>query len=182
MEFKHLGIFVFDLDRQVDFYTRVLKLPITDRGVLDAASSPSGKDQEIVFLSSDPEEHHQLILVSGRPRTLSFNPINQISFRVPALSALRDLRARLHDEAAQDIQPISHGNSWSLYARDPEDNRLEFDLPSPFYVDQPFREPLDLALSDADILCATRARCEGLSGFMSREAWIDKVRKHMPGA
>ena len=34
LKFSHVGIFVTDLDRQSDFYTKVLDFTITDRGDL----------------------------------------------------------------------------------------------------------------------------------------------------
>lgn len=43
---------------------------------------------QLVFLSRDPNEHHQLVLASGRPAESNppgFNVINQISLRVPDL-------------------------------------------------------------------------------------------------
>jgi len=72
LEFSHIGFFVTDLDKTQDFYTRVLGFPITDEGLLGT--------QRLTFLSRNPKEHHQVVLVEGRPRTLPFNVINQISW------------------------------------------------------------------------------------------------------
>ena len=41
-----------------DFYTRVLGLSVTDRATIRGA--------DVVFLSRNPDEHHQIVLVSGR--------------------------------------------------------------------------------------------------------------------
>ena len=72
LEFSHIGFFVTDLDKTQDFYTRVLGFPITDEGLLGT--------QRLTFLSRNPKEHHQVVLVEGCPRTLPFNVINQISW------------------------------------------------------------------------------------------------------
>jgi catechol 2,3-dioxygenase-like lactoylglutathione lyase family enzyme len=59
MVLSHFGIDVTDVDRMADFYTRVLGLLVSDRGPLE--NGPT-----LVFLSRNPDEHHQLVLVSGR--------------------------------------------------------------------------------------------------------------------
>jgi len=82
-----MGIFVADLARMEDFYTRVLGFAVTERGELGSTT--------MVFLSLDPGEHHQIILASGRPKEVAFNPINQISFRLSELAALRQMARRL---------------------------------------------------------------------------------------
>src|SRR5207249_954482 len=60
VSFSHFGLYVTDLPRMEDFYARVLGLLVSDRGKL-----PGGSD--LVFLSRDPDEHHQLVLATGRP-------------------------------------------------------------------------------------------------------------------
>ena len=68
VSFSHFGLYVTDLARMEDFYTRVLGLLVSDRGKL-----PGGSD--LVFLSRDPDEHHQLVLAAGRPPGLEFNVV-----------------------------------------------------------------------------------------------------------
>ena len=86
LSFSHMGFFVRDIARVEDFYRRVMGFTVTDRGHLDL---PRGR-VDLVFLSRDPTEHHQIVLASGRPAELPFNVINQISFR---LASLADLKA-----------------------------------------------------------------------------------------
>ncbi len=62
----------------VDFYARVLGFTVTDRGALPGRG-------ELVFLSRLPDEHHQIVLVTGRPRDVGFTTVNQLSFRLPSL-------------------------------------------------------------------------------------------------
>lgn len=56
-ELGHIGIHCFDIDKQSDFYTRLLGLTVTDQ------------DSTNCFLSSRPgTEHHELVLTAGRDR------------------------------------------------------------------------------------------------------------------
>ena len=63
----HIGIYAFDLEKMVDFYSRIFGLVVTDRG-------HSARGFDIAFLSRDPIEHHQIAIVSGRPRRRSTQP------------------------------------------------------------------------------------------------------------
>ena len=58
MSFGHIGINVADMEPMVKFYTEILGFKLTDRGKGGGANGP-----ELVFLSRDPEEHHQIVLV-----------------------------------------------------------------------------------------------------------------------
>ena len=57
----HFGLYAHDLNKMVDFYTRVFGLMVTDWG-----SSTRGMD--IAFLSGNADEHHQLVIAGGRPK------------------------------------------------------------------------------------------------------------------
>ena len=71
LAFSHMGFYVTDLARMTHFYTEVMGFTQTDQGHLGAV--------QLVFLSRDPSEHHQVVLATGRPEGLSFNLINQLS-------------------------------------------------------------------------------------------------------
>jgi len=58
----HVGVYAHDKPKLEAFYTTVLGLVITDKGV-----GRSGI--ELTFMSSSPDNHHQFVLVSGRPDT-----------------------------------------------------------------------------------------------------------------
>ena len=92
---SHIGLYVHDLARMEDFYTRVLGFTVTDRGKVRGA--------DIVFTSWDPKDHHQVALVSGRPKDLAFNHINQISFRVACVEDLQAIWQRVKDEPGVPI-------------------------------------------------------------------------------
>lgn len=170
--FSHMGFYVTDLERMARFYTHVLCFTETDRGNLGAA--------QLVFLSRDPAEHHQVVLVSGRPAKLDFNLINQLSFRVPDLPTLRSVLARAQDDGgASDIQPVTHGNAISVYLRDPEGNRLEIFMDTPWCCEQPLREPVDLTQSDTDILARAEAIARSRPKFQSRAQWQADMARRM---
>lgn len=164
LQFSHVGIYVTDLETMTDFYHRVLGFPITDRGPLHGA--------EMVFFSRNPREHHQVVLVAGRPPGLPAKVINQLSFRVAGLGELKRFYRRIRDAAeASDIHPICHGHAWSVYFRDPEGNRIEAYTDTPWYVHQPIREVMDFDLPEAEILRQTEALCRSLPGFKPAEEW-----------
>src|SRR5438309_9798440 len=106
LSFSHVGIFVTDIARMEDFYTRVLGFTVTDRGDLETAR---GRLQ-FVFLSRDPREHHQVVMASGRPADLPFNPLNQISFRMADFVRVREMYLVLQYETVIEISQVSHGN------------------------------------------------------------------------
>jgi catechol 2,3-dioxygenase-like lactoylglutathione lyase family enzyme len=171
LTFGHFGIYVTDLDKMVEFYTRVLGFTVTDRGPI--------RDTELAFMSRDPTEHHQLVLALGRPRDLAFNIVNQMSFRLPSLDALRDAHTTVAAEGITDTRVVSHGNAWSVYFHDPEGNRIEFYVHTPFYTPQPYAEPLDLGASNEEILRRTEAECRARPRFQTREAWSASVAARM---
>lgn len=155
----HVGIYAHDKPLLERFYTTVLGLVVTDSG-----TARSG--MELTFMSANPGNHHQLVLVAGRPDTAGFNPINQISFLVDSLADLREVHRRALANGAQEMRVISHGNAWSCYFKDPEGNVVEAYLDTPFHVPQPHGMPLDLAKSDEEILRETEAACRSDPGFM----------------
>ena len=173
--FSHVGFYVRDLPVMLDFYSRVLGFTVTDRGELD---TPGGRIS-IAFLSRDPDEHHQIVLATGRPRDMHFNVINQISFRVDDLPALRHFHAALQHEPITEMTPISHGNAISVYFRDPEGNRLELFMDTPWYCAQPCREVLDFSKTDAEILAWTERLAGSLPGFKPRKVWSDELRRKL---
>ena len=170
----HMGINVFDIDKMVDFYTRVLGLSVSDYGFSERLQC------KLAFLTSDPGAHHQVVMVGTRAEG-SESTVNQISFTVPSLDDLRAADRRLSEEGIE-TNPINHGNSWSVYFPDPEGNLLEIYLDAPFYVPQPQGEPLDLSLGDDEILTRTEERFGNEDGFTSRAAWMARRKAEIEGA
>lgn len=159
----HFGLYVRDVERMTAFYTEVLGLTVTDRGHFGPAA------EEIVFLSSDPGEHHQFVLIAGRPETLDFNVAQQMSFLVGSLDELRTLHRRIVADGRQIERCVTHGNAWSVYFMDPEGNRAEVYAHTPWHVPQPHGHPIDLTLPESEIVRLTEAHCRATPGFMTAE-------------
>lgn len=168
LSFSHVGFFVRDIERMADFYTRLLGFTVSDRGELD---TPRGR-MSFVFLTRDPREHHQIVLASGRPDELAFNAINQISFRMGDFAGLREMyRAVQAEKGVSEIAPVSHGNALSLYFRDPEGNRIELFVDTPWYVEQPLRIPMDMSLPDAALWKWAEETASKLPGYKPVDEW-----------
>jgi catechol-2,3-dioxygenase len=163
---SHFGINVTDLPRMKDFYTRVVGLCVMDEGMLD----DSGRT--LVFLSRDPDEHHQLVLATGRAPGADSSVINQISFKLPALADLKTKHRQLRDEeGVKEFRIVTHGNAWSIYFPDPEGNRVEFFVDTPWHTPQPLGEPFDIEAPEAEIVATTEALCRNRPGFAMRSEW-----------
>ena len=179
LKFSHMGVAVRNIDLMERFYVDVLGFLVTDRGDFGAA--------RVIFMSRDPEEHHQLVFATGRPAKLPHNEFNpdfgpsivQISFKMGSLTDLRDMKSRLEAGGATKITAASHGNAWSIYAHDPENNYIEFFVDTAWYVQQPFYVPLDLEKSDAEIFAQTLKMCEESPGFKPYEKWRTDIAKVM---
>jgi catechol-2,3-dioxygenase len=172
LTFSHFGFFVRDLERMADFYTRVLGFTVSDRGQLGKVS--------LVFLTRDPREHHQIVLASGRPEDLPFNSINQISFRMRDFAGLREMyRAIQAERDVSEIAPVSHGNALSLYFRDPEGNRIELFVDTPWYVDQPMRIPMDMSLADDALWAWAQKTAREQPGYKPVEEWRAELSKRL---
>jgi catechol 2,3-dioxygenase len=146
-QLTHIGLFVHALTPMVDFYCETLGMVLSDRGELHG--------RELAFLSRDPSEHHQLVMVCDPARTEPLAPLAQISFRLDDLEDLRAYYAILTERRAAGLEGRNHGNSWSIYFLDPEDNKIELYVPTPWAVAQPWRAPLDLGQPAAAIVAET---------------------------
>lgn len=162
LSLSHVELNVEDAERMEDFYTRVLGFVVTDRGA---------GARDLVFLSRNPEEHHQVVLNPGGHGLENDRRVDHFSFRVESLSDLRAFHARLTAEPNLELAAVSHGTTWSLYFRDPEDNRLELFTDTPWHVNQPCRFAVDLTLSDDSLAAFTEKQIRNLAGFCRAEDW-----------
>jgi len=173
--FSHVGLFVNDLDKMVAFYTGLLGFVVSDREVADNGA-------EFAFLTGDAREHHQLVLATGRPATVAFNPVQQISFRATSLAALRRLYGKAKAQPITELGPVSHGNAISAYFRDPEGNRFEIFIDTPWHVPQPMRIELDLAVSDAELWRLVEDHARRQPGFKPRADWQADIARKLAAA
>jgi len=177
LAFTHVGIYVTDMNCMADFYTRVVGFVIADRALRFSG------DGEICFMTRDPREHHQLVLATGRPDRLPFNMVNQLSFLVDDLPTLKTLYGDLKREpGVEDLGPVSHGNALSAYFLDPEKNRIEFYMHTPWHVPQPHRIAVDLTLPDARLWAAVEQDVRATPGFKRREEWIKEMERKVAQA
>jgi catechol 2,3-dioxygenase len=163
---NHVGIYVIDIDRMTDFYTSFFGFVITDERV---------DVNPIRFMTMSPDEHHQLLLVSGRAPD-SPSTVAQISFLLDDFPALR----RVHEAATGDSRvrktwTLDHGNSWTVYFMDPEDNIVECYVHTPWHVSQPYGTPIDFSLSDEEIYAGTEKAALANPSYMPAEAFRRKL-------
>jgi catechol 2,3-dioxygenase len=163
-QLSHFGIFVRDIDAMTRFYTQVFGMRLTDQG--------EGRNFrfQLNFLSGSPDQHHQLVLASGRGADAP-STVMQMSFKVRAIDDLRRVRAAALAGGATEMRGMNHGNALSIYFLDPEGNTVEVYLDTPWYVPQPHGDPLDLEKSDAEIWAETEAACRADPKFESVQAW-----------
>ena len=164
---RHVSMYVTDIEATLAFYTDVLGFTISDRGPF--------RGEQIAFLTRDPEEHHEIVVMSGRPAG-SYGTINQISFRGEKLADLRATHELLTNGGIEKIDPVDHGNALSVYFWDPEDNRIEIYIPTPWYVAQPNRTLLYFSLTDYEIWVANEQKCRADPSFQTAEDWRASVR------
>lgn len=171
----HVGIYVFDLDRMLDFYLSVFRLTVTDEGI--------GKNfgNRLVFMSATEDQHHQLVLSAGRSPEAKVSTVMQLSFLVPDLAELRRNRDVALAKGATEMRPMNHGNAWSLYYFDPEGNRIEVYVDTPYYVAQPYGTPLDLDKSAEELLAETYAMVKDDPTYMPLADWQAKFRTRGAG-
>ena len=164
-----VGMLAIDLDALASFYESELGYLVTGRGLRPAVGQVPAA--EVVYLTRDPNQIAQLALVAGRPAEIP-SSINQVTFRVPSLPALRDVCERMYAHPkVDDYRPVDHGNSFSLYCNDPEGNTIELSRESAWYTPAPSAWPLDLSLSDEEMLRVSEERCHSVPGFMMRADW-----------
>ncbi|WP_374663919.1 VOC family protein [Ramlibacter sp.] len=173
---SHFGIFAKDPQRLVDFYTRVFGLTVTDRG--RGRTFPV----DLIFMSASPDQHHQLVIAGGRPEEATFSTVMQISFVVPSIQSMRDIRRLALEQGATQMRGLNHGNALSIYFSDPEGNTVEVYIDTPFYVAQPHGDPLDLDKSDEELMRETEAICRADPTFMPLDEWRARFLKAAPAA
>jgi len=113
---------------------------------------PLGRD-EIVFLSQIANHHHQVAFITGREKPESSNNVHHVAFRSRGtLDDLKALKKTLEADArVTQILPLTHGNAWSVYFRDPEGNQIEMFCDTPWYVPQPLGFKTDLNKTEDEL-------------------------------
>ena len=139
----HLGFYVRDIERSVAFYRDILGLQVSDR-------SPRGA----VFMTAQDRlaEHHELYLAPGRNDDGKANILQQISFRCATVADVKEFYRIFVENKVPINRCVSHGNTVSIYAEDPDGNPVEVYWPNGVDVPQPFGKPMDLSKSEGEIM------------------------------
>ncbi len=83
--------------------------------------------------------------------------------------------ARLvEDGRVENRLPLTHGNAWSIYFKDPEGNSIEIFCDSPWHVQQPQATVWDRDKSNEEILEETRRGFESNPAFGPIEGYYRK--------
>ena len=153
LRWSHAVLKVRDMETMVRFYEDVLGMEVADRGLALGNAGP-----ELVFMSQDETEHHQLALAQIRTDEDPPNSLDHMAFRVGGMDDVREMMARVADfPGIDDASPVTHGNTVSVYFKDPEGNGIEVFCDTPWHVVQPVIHPWDPSQSDEEVLRAVEA-------------------------
>ena len=170
LTWSHAVLNVRDLGAMLDFYTHVLGFEITDRG-------PVGDEREIVFLSQNADEHHQLAMMNSRTDGDRPNSLNHLAFRTAAFQDVKDLHGKLQGIDGVSVGPLSHGNTLSIYFNDPEGNGIEVFWDTPWHIEQPQAKPWDVSMNEQQALEWVRENFGGEETFEPRESYYVPRRR-----
>jgi len=168
---KHAGIFVIDFPMMLDFYVKTFSFQISDM------ADTGGR--RVAFLTNDPESHHTFVISSGRAPG-SASTVQQLSFYADTLDDVRCYwRLVKSDARVTRIYTTTHGNAWSVYFWDPEDNRIEVYTDTPWHIPQPAGLEIDLDLNDDEIYRQTEAYVFANPKFEPFDDWRVKAAKNL---
>ena len=159
LQWSHAVLYVQDLETMLEFYCRTLGFQITDRGSL-ADDGP-----ELVFISQVADEHHQLAFLPVRKDQKPSNTVNHFAFRVDHFADIKHLHVALSALDGIKTNPLSHGNTLSLYFNDPEGNGIEVFWDTPWHVAQPQGKTWDVNLDEQEALHWVEAEFKQEAGF-----------------
>lgn len=141
---NHAVLFVADLERAVDFYTRVFGMDIVSReerlGAVFLRSARSGNHHDLGLFAAGP---------GPRQRGVG---LYHLAWQLDTIDELAAFRQRLVDAGVRTGES-SHGATKSVYGADPDGNEFEIMWMLPRaewgqYADASIVEPLDL---DAEV-------------------------------
>ena len=159
---SHVGLYVTDVAKMTDFCTGVLGFVVSD----------AAEDGQVTFLSRNPSDHHQVVLVRGRTTAAAVPMVLQVSFNVGTLANVQRAFRKVREAGCKVIDPRCHGNAWSVYFSDPEDNRIEMFCDTPRYVLQPLGFAIDLNKSEDELYRETEVRT-------ADEIWVTSSTKEV---
>lgn len=138
----HVGFYVSNFERSLDFYTRVLGL----------LGSDVDWGRRFAFLSAHPEEEHHEVFLAEAPDKVASEGVQQASFRCGSLDDILTFKRVFAEENVRIDQEVTHGNAVSIYFFDPDGYRLEVYWKTPREVHPPFAAPIDLTVSQDEVM------------------------------
>jgi catechol 2,3-dioxygenase len=172
----HLGIFTDRPEAMREFYCDVLRLVVSDTGMGHQFK------RRIIFMTGNPAEHHQLVLVVREPGDPQAGALFQLSFKVTTLDGLREVTRRALALGATGLRQINHGNSWSVYFHDPDHNFVEIYMDTGWYVPQPFADDLPLDIPDEELRRRTDERVSQCAGALPQNVWSAAIALKLAAA
>jgi catechol-2,3-dioxygenase len=79
----------------------------------------------------------------------------------------------------KELYPVSHGNALSVYFHDPEANRIELFVDTPWYCHQPMRIAMDMTLDDTALWAWAEAEARKQPDFKPVEEWSAELAKRL---
>ena len=128
-------------------------------------------------------DHHQIAFLNAGRDENPPNSVNHFAFRVASLDDVKEMKVRLDEDGrTENILPLTHGNTWSIYFADPEGNGIEIFCDSPWHVSQPQGKSWDVEKSNEEIESETRRAFENEAGFSPIGDYYESRRKALdPG-
>lgn len=122
MRLLHTMIRVGDLDRSLDFYTRVLGMQL-----LRKHDYPDGKFT-LAFVGYGPEETHAVIELTHNWETSSYdlgNGFGHVALGVDDIYATCDKIRAAGGKIVREPGPMKHGTTVIAFVEDPDGYRIE---------------------------------------------------------
>lgn len=137
---------------------------ISDRGFLTAGPAAG---RELIFLSHSPDEQHQIVLIpSDAPTRAAASAMSRSASTASARCAASTKR---YARCPTQSPPVSRGNTWSVYFRDPENNRIEMFTQMPWHTTQPCCFDVNYDQDDAALKSTTEADARKFAGSKTTE-------------
>jgi catechol 2,3-dioxygenase-like lactoylglutathione lyase family enzyme len=138
----HVGFFVSNFERSLDFYTRIIGLKESD----------VDWERRFAFLSAHPDEEHHEVFLMEAPDKVDPEGLQQASFRCASLEDVQAFKTVFEAEKVRIDEEVTHGNAVGIYFFDPDGHRLEVYWQVPREVHPPFLFPVDLTVSKDEVM------------------------------
>ena len=173
LRWSHAVIYVRDLEAVLGFYCDVLGFEVSDSGSID----PSTPGRDIAFITQVGSDHHQLAFAAMRGDGPS-TTLDHVAFKVDCVAEVKEMIAKLTaDGRATELSPLTHGNAWSIYFKDPEGNGVEVFCDTPFHVAQPQIREWDPSMSDDELIKWTEEQFRDEPEFRPIEEYYVEHRR-----